>query len=164
MLSGVSNSFRSRADSAAFWEAWVAAVLTRSGLYVTCMPWEIDGKDHGQSYDLEVRGGDIISLIHKVEVKSVNLTFHNTLDYPFENALVCSQSSFLKKWSGKDSVGRDFLIVSRVTGNVLWIPKGTKVELGVEVHDSTRNETYKAVQTSAKNLRELHEFVQKVKG
>ncbi len=52
--STVSQSFRDRADRACFYEAWAGAVLSRAGLYTTHCPFLIDGKDHGQSFDLQV--------------------------------------------------------------------------------------------------------------
>ncbi len=165
-IKGVSQSFIDRADSAAFYEAWVATVLTRGGLYVLHYPFVIDGKDHSQSYDLEVFrdipcgdwGGE---LCHgtSVEVKSLSLTFTCPEDYPFPEVLLCSQSSFNKKWPGRDYTMRDFLLVSRKTGSIVWVP--TMTQVGVKtVTDKTRNETYQAMTVNQSALSTLQDFVE----
>lgn len=176
MSTKVSQSFRDRADSAAFYEAWVGAVLSRAGLYTLHHPFQIDGKDHSQSWDLDVSfshpgtlhydSRDVRSLRSSsvpVEVKSLSLTFLNTDSYPFDHVLICSQSSWLRKWPGTGTVQRDFLLVSRPTGAIVWIPKGTPVTLGHPVHDKQRNETYKAVKTNKGYLRPLSDFVEAIK-
>lgn len=173
-MKGVSQSFIDRADSAAFYEAWVGATLSRAGLYTLHHPFKIDGKDHGQTWDLDV-GAYPPSLVysdHKqpvedmtpVEVKSVNLSFHDRHSYPFEMLLICSQNSWQRKWPGRDKTQRDFLFVSRKTGAILWLPKGVCVELGVEVVDMGRSEVYKAVRTHKGYLRPLADFVEEVSG
>lgn len=168
----VSESFRNRADSAAFYEAWVGAVLARAGLYTVHHPFTIaqtreEAKSHGLSHDIDVSAfnpiGDDIHCTHEVEVKSVSPSFTCSSDYPYEDILVCSQNSFLRKWPGKASTGRDFLFVSRPTGAIIWLPKDTKVTLGVEVFDKSRAELYKSVKTSKHQLLELDDFVEKVK-
>ncbi len=95
----------------------------------------------------------------QVEIKSLSLSFNGPSDYPFTSLLVCSQKNFLKKWPGWSKTGRDFLFVSTQTGAIVWLPRGTKVELGCEVLDKTRNELYKAVRAPRMNLRSLDEFV-----
>lgn len=166
----VSESFKSRADSAAFYEAWVATLLSRGGLYALHLPFVIsDSKDltepdlkvfsdpehyDGVTCDFRCKG---------VEIKSVSVTFHNVDTYPFDTVLVCSQNSFLRKWPGSSTLKRDFLIVSRKTGSVIWIPSGTQVELGKEVTDKSRNETYKVVTVSKDALRPLQDFIEMVK-
>ncbi len=178
----VSQSFRDRADSAAFYEAWVGAVLTRAGLYVTLHPFEIDGKDHGKSWDLDVfvEPGHLISDRRKikslskprgsvrteavpVEVKSLSLKFHNVDDYPFGTVIVCSQNNFLRKWPGKQQTQRDFLLVSTRTGSIVWIPKHTAVTLGHDVLDGTRNELYKTVVVNKRQLCPFQDFIEYVK-
>lgn len=175
-MKGVSPSFRARADSAAFYEAWVGAVLARAGLYTIHHPFVADGGEyHGQTWDLDVykepldltwSNVDVRSLgsssLIPVEVKSLSLTFYNPDTYPFDDVLVCSQNSWLKKWPGKNTVQRDFLMVSRPTGSLVWVPKGTPVTLGVDVFDSTRREAYKAVKTGREYLRPLADFVEMV--
>ncbi len=159
-LQGVSKSFQDRADSAAFYEAWVGAVLARKGLYTLHNPFECDGKDHSQSFDLEV-GYERAQFDHdetlRVEVKSLNLTFTCPEDYPFPEVLLCSQSSFNKKWPGRDYTMRDFLLVSRKTGHIVWVPQMVQVS-SKEVHDNTRNETYQAMTVNQSALRSLTEF------
>ncbi len=161
----VSQSFIDRADGAAFYEAWVGAVLARAGLYTVHHPFLIDGKDHGHTWDLDVcavdpcRSGGGLT-ITSVEIKSLSLSFERPASYPYENVLVCSQNSWLRKWAGKDTVQRDFLLVSKPTGAIIWVPTGSKVELGVEVTDRSRNETYKAVQVNKGSLRPLQDFIE----
>lgn len=170
---GLSSNFRDRADSAAFYEAWVGAVLSRAGLYTLHHPFTLaetaeEVAEHAHTWDIEVGKGvedwdpSCWQGAALVEVKSVNLTFHNTESYPFEWLLVCSQASWERKWTS-DKTLRDFLFVSRPTGAILWLPTGTLVEMNHMVVDSTRNQTYKAVRTSSSNLRPLDEFVTKVK-
>lgn len=170
---GLSSNFRDRADSAAFFEAWVGAVLARAGLYTLHHPFTLaetreDIESYAQTVDLGV-GADASSFdsevydFKEVEVKSSNLTFHTTLDYPFPELLICSQNSWEKKWTKAYTTRRDFLFVSRQTGAILWLPTKTPVTLGNLVHDATRNQTYKAVKTSSDNLRALDEFVHMVK-
>ncbi len=167
-LRTVSQSFRDRADSAAFYEAWVGSVLARAGLYTVHHPFLIDGKDHGETWDLDVSSdnprcwcekyGGLIK--RNVEVKSLSVSFENAQQYPYETVLVCSQNSWLRKWPAKDTVQRDFLLVSKPTGCICWIPAGSPVELGVLVTDKSRNETYLAVQTNKGQLRPLQDFVE----
>lgn len=163
MIKGVSQSFRDRADSAAFYEAWVGAVLARAGLYTLHYPFEIDGKDHSQTFDLET-WSEPENTRYTVEVKSLNLTFHNPESYPFEDVLLCSQSSYMKKWPGRDYTMRDFLLVSRVTGAVVWVPRMTQVTFEREIEDRGRGEVYKAVTVQREALMDLSEFVSHVKG
>ncbi len=99
-----------------------------------------------------------------LEVKSVNLTFSTVKDYPFNDVLVCSQASFQKKWPGANKTGRDFLIVSRLTGSIVWLPSGSSVELGREVFDKSRSELYKVVQAKKSDLRELCDFTEVLRG
>ncbi len=166
-MKGVSQSFIDRADSAAFYEAWVGAVLARAGLYTVHHPFKIDGKDHSQSYDLDVcdewtwtgqvYAGGLDGT--RVEVKSLNLTFTCPEDYPFPEVLLCSQSSFNKKWPGRDYTMRDFLLVSRKTGSIVWVP--TMTQVGVKtVTDKTRNETYQAMTVNQSALSPLQDFVE----
>lgn len=161
----VSESFKKRADSAAFYEAWVGAVLSRAGLYTVHYPFTI-ATDHtsiatyGHSWDLDV-GGDLSSFI-TVDVKSLSQTFRTPTDYPFKEVIVCSQANFIKKWPGASHTGRDFLFVSRETGAILWLPIGSPVELGHEVHDKSRNELYKAVKADQYRLKDLTAFIEYV--
>jgi hypothetical protein len=156
----VSKSFLQRADEAAFWEAWVGAVLSRAGLYTLHNPFVVDGSSsHDKSWDLEV-GPDKNDQLEQVEVKAVKLTFTCPDDYPFPRVLVCSQNSWLKKWPGRDYVSRSFLVVSQKTGAILWVPPMTDVRLGVEVTDKSRNNTYKAVDADAACLKTLGDFIE----
>lgn len=168
-MRSVSESFRNRADSAAFWEAWVGACLTRGGLYVVLQPWEIDGKDHSQNYDLRVFKDFPWSIDESdagldVEVKSLSLEFNNPDDYPYDEVLVCSKNSFDRK-AGRHNLYNlytDFFLVSVETGSILWLPEGT--EIGTKtVTDRERDETYQSVTCRKKDLRYLSDFIEKVK-
>lgn len=155
----VSESFRSRADMAAFWEAWVGAVMTRAGFQATMMPWDIDSKDHSESWDLEL----VIGCAYwKVEVKSINLSFTGVKDYPKEPVLVCSQNNFLKK-SSDGTVPRPFFLVSRLTGNIVVVPEGAVVGMNHEVLDRTRNELYKCVTVRKDQLIDLQDWIDEAK-
>lgn len=161
-----SKSFRDRADSAAFYEAWVGSVLARAGLYTAHYPFSIredgqPGEDFSKSHDLDVWSNP--HRCSQVEVKSVNFAFSGPEDYPYNPVLLCSQSSFLKKWPGMSTTGRHFIIVSRMTGSMVWVPEHTPVTLGHEVVDGTRGEMYKAVVVGKYSLRDLQGFVSMVK-
>lgn len=168
----VSQSFRDRADKAAFTEAWVGAVLSRMGLYTLHYPFEIDdGKDHSQTFDLTVSSDDPLNIDCwgesaceqvDVEIKGLSLTFTCPEDYPFKDVLVCSQNNFLRKWPGSSRVGRDFLLVS-CTGHIVWLPKRTEITLNHNVLDKTRNELYQAVRANKADLKTVKEFVVYVK-
>lgn len=162
----VSDSFRARADSACFFEAWVGSALARAGLYTLHHPFNIDNQDHGMSHDLSVLTGPDFDLRDPtwttVEVKSVNVKFTTASTYPFSDILVCSQNSFLRKWPGSSKTKRDFLFVSRDTGNIVWLPVGSMVELGIEVMDGT--ELYRVVQAKKTDLRELSDFCEVIRG
>ncbi len=169
MKLGVSDSFRGRADSAAYWEAWCGAVLSRANLHTHHYPFPggdfgSDG-EYGHTWDLNVSNTAYPwGNQHPVEVKSVNLTFTNASDYPCDSVIVCSQNSFLRKWPGSSSVGRDFLFVSRITGNIVWLPSASKISVGHETMDRSRGELYKTVHAKKSDLHDLSEFVEKVRG
>ena len=95
MKLGVSDSFRGRADAAAYWEAWVGAVLSRAGLYTEHYPFYVapghDSTDYSQTWDLNVRATKSETPCTEVEVKSVNLEFTSAKDYPYSSVIVCSK-------------------------------------------------------------------------
>lgn len=157
----LSESFKKRADEAAFWEAWVGTVLSRGGLYTLHHPFTADGSpSHALTWDLEV--GSKPQNLLTVEVKSLKLTFTGPADYPFSELLVCSGNSWKKKWGDSVLTQRDFLFVSRATGAIVWLPIG--VTCGVAtVTDKERGETYKTVVTDSGGLKHLSEFVDHVK-
>jgi hypothetical protein len=166
MYHKVSQSFRGRADEAAFFEAYVAAMCTREGLYATCHPWAIDGEDHGETWDLDLYGsksnyfdGECIS----AEVKSLNVPFATAMDYPYPTILVCSMNSWNRKWPGTDITSRDFLFVCRKTGCIAWLPAGTPVEV-TEIEDrERRGYIQKTMCAASANLRSFEDFVNYVK-
>ncbi len=161
----VSESFKRRADSAAFWEAWVGAVLARAGLFTLHHPFTVaknytEVREHGQTWDLETWFEKREPLM--VEVKSVNLTFLGPVSHPHADVNLCSEKSFTRKgW--KDVLGRDFLIVSRLTGSIIWVPEGSVIDRS-ETFDSERKERFGVITTRKANVKDLHAFVEKVKG
>lgn len=180
MSRAVSQSFRDRADGAAFFEAWVGMTLTRAGLWVILHPWTMDGDDYGQSWDLDVmvaptssfkneRGAEVSTfapLNHNMfDVKSLSVSYGGVSDYPFNDVLVCSQSSYNRKFGHLKSsgLGGNFLLVSKVTGSIVWVPKGSPITMNNTVHDRGRNEVYQAVRTSKQYLRPLQDMVELLK-
>jgi hypothetical protein len=159
----ISESFKSRADTAAFWEAWVAACLTRAELEVLLLPLTIAKTDEEfQSYQKRV--GDILVGIpghpkRSVEVKSASRNFVTAKDVP-ERMLLCSDASHRRKTNAEHNTSyAHFLMVSTVTGAIIWVPKGTPTEVTV-VTDSSRNETYKCRTVARADVRELSDFVE----
>lgn len=165
-----SETFRGRADSACFWEAWVGAVLGRAGLYTIHHPLTVaadvgrTNDSYAETYDLDVSVGHPHKFGYhaEVEVKSRNLSFTSSSDYPYESITLCSQASFLRKWRSAEKTHRDFLFISRVTGNIVWLPSDSPVTVGHETYDSKRGESYKTVHANKAHLRELSDFVEKV--
>lgn len=154
----VSASFQERANQAAFWEAWVGAVLSRAGLTTVHYPFVVDGGEyHGTTWDLDVStdSGKRVPL----ECKALSLSFTRPDDYPFSDALVCSKSSWDKKWPGETATCRDFLMISMVTGSILWLPSGSPVRFGT-VTDTTRGHTYGVVKALRSNLLPLFNMIE----
>ncbi len=102
-------------------------------------------------------------LATQVEVKSSKHTFTGPSDHPESTVMVCAQDSWLNKWPGKETIQRDFLLVSRDTGHIVWVPTGTKVQMNHPVHDRNRNYSYKCVVVNRDQLRSFQEFVAHVK-
>ncbi len=167
----ISDSFRQRADSSAFFEAWVGAKLSRSNLYTVHHPFSLAAETgnplsfYAHTWDLdvyvappsEVPDGGI-----PVEVKSVNLKFTEPNDYPHLGLLVCSDASWQKKWPGSDVVNRDFLMVSRDSGGIVWLPKGAPV-IRKLITDPTRGEKYLCVASHKAELRSFSDFTNYIK-
>lgn len=182
------KSFADRLAVGAFWEGYVASCLALNGLHTLHNPAVVGGeRDHSISHDLDVfannpfepgtftdesclrerRGGDkegVTKAQTQLEVKSSKLTFTGPLNYPNITATVCAQESWMNKWPGKETVQRDFILVSRVTGSMVWVPVGAKVQMNHMVHDMVRNYTYKCVIVGREQLRTFQEYVAKVKG
>lgn len=172
----ISESFKQRADSSAFFEAWVGAKLSRANLFTVHHPFTLASETgnplsfYAHTWDLDVStndphemGDDRYSGKYSVavEVKSVNLSFVEPNDYPHLGLLVCSDASWQKKWSHKDlqdRVQRDFLMVSRETGGIVWLPRGAPVTRKV-VKDPSRNEEYLCVAAHKQELRNFNNFV-----
>lgn len=158
----ISESFKQRADSSAFFEAWVGAKLSRGNLYTVHHPFTLSSETgnplsfYANTWDLDVSVDN--KVFTPVEVKSVNLKFHEPNDYPHLGLLVCSDASWQKKWPGKDVVQRDFLMVSRDTGGIVWLPKGAAVTRK-EVKDPSRGETYLCVASHKAELQSLNQFI-----
>lgn len=160
-----SQSFLARADEAAFWEAYVGALLKRNGLYVIQEPMDL-GEFHDPEkstcFDLHVSPNASLDPSFGVEVKSRRTYFSSVSDLAQKTKgglTLCSQSWFLKNWPGYDCTGRDFLLVSAPTGCILWAPMGTQVTLGVEVTDYDRNEVYRVATIDPCGLLPLDAFV-----
>lgn len=162
------SHFASRANEAAFWEAWTGAVLARCGLYTVHHPFTVAnhvGEIHqyAHTWDLDVStrhpaeaamfGGS-----REVEVKSLNLDFVDTESYPNQQVLVCSAASHRRKFKENDFLGRDFLLLSRFTGAIVWVPPDTPLKTR-QITDSDRGESYKALACRKEDLRALKDFV-----
>jgi hypothetical protein len=171
---GLSQSFKLRADGAAFWEAWVGAALSRKGLYTVHHPFKLaseEGKhaiDYMFTWDIDVAldWPDAPATYWArlpVEIKSHDRSFTSPHDYPYPKKIICSQTSYNRKWHGKTHLQRDFLYVSQHTGAIIWLPCGSPVEFDVEMYDQKRGERFKAVQTDSSNMRDLDSFVESVK-
>ncbi len=173
----VSQSFKDRANDACFYEAYVSALLAREGLYVLQYPFKVDDNDktdHSLTWDLDVCfenpkydysdcGFPNNSELAQVEVKSLNTKFTCPGDYPYPDTFVCSQSNFNKKWPGRDYTMRDFLLVSRKTGSIVWIPTMTQVK-SKPVLDRSRGTTSQTMYCQKDSLRAFSEFVEMVRG
>lgn len=158
----VHKSFLGRADSAAFFEAWVGASLARLGLFTLHRPFTLaeetgfDVSDYANSWDLDV-GPHPASLV-PVDVKSVNLTFTGPYDYPFPTILLCSRKAFERRRPGKLVLGHDFITVSRNTGKMVWVPSGTPITFKT-ITDSTRGETFESTCADRQHIRSIFNFV-----
>lgn len=158
----ISDSFKQRADSAAFYEAWVGAMLSRSNLYTLHHPFTLAAETgnplsfYAHTWDLDVSPNKTV--FTPVEVKSVNLLFTEPNDYPHLGVLVCSDASWQHKWPGTDLTGRDFLMVSRKSGGIVWLPRGAETGT-TQVEDKTRAEKYLCRTTHKSQLRSLADFV-----
>lgn len=160
----ISESFKERADSSAFFEAWVGAKLSRGNLYTVHHPFTLASETgnplsfYAHTWDLDVGVAALPDGMIPVEVKSVNLKFHEPNDYPHLGLLVCSDASWQKKWPGAEVVQRDFLMVSRETGGIVWLPKGAPVTRK-EVTDPSRKEKYLCVAAHKQELRPFSDFI-----
>ncbi len=167
----ISESFKQRADSSAFFEAWVGAKLSRGNLYTVHHPFTLSSETgnplsfYAHTWDLDVsvhdpchEDGVLPAVVLPVEVKSVNLKFTFPNDYPHLGILVCSDASWQKKWPGATAVQRDFLMVSRETGAIVWLPKGAPVIFKMQ-KDPSRSEEYLCVATHKAELRSLSDFI-----
>ncbi len=156
-----SKSFLQRADSAAFWEAYVASKIAREGFNVTIME-----SHHGEyikpekltSYDMEVHISPEMSL--PIEVKSRK---YLDMEVSKENIWVCNKKFFDRCWPGWDVIGRDFIFVNSRDSHMLWLPAGTPVGLGAE-HDRSRNETFEVVTVPTNTLKPFRDFIAFLKG
>ncbi len=157
----ISESFRRRADSSAFFEAYVGARLSRFNLWTVHHPFTLADETgnpvsfYAHSWDLDVSSDN--KLFTPVEVKSVNLLFHEPNDYPHLGLLVCSVASWQKKWPKQTKTQRDFIMVSRLSGGMVWLPKGTETWTK-EVTDKRRKETYECVVAHKADLKPISAF------
>jgi hypothetical protein len=162
----ISESFKQRADSSAFFEAWVGAMLSRSNLYTLHHPFTLAAETgnplsfYAHTWDLDV-GAVNGGYMYPVEVKSVNLKFTEPNDYPHLGVLVCSEASFQKKWPGLEVTQRDFLMVSRASGGIIWLPKYSPTTV-IKQKDRTRGERYACRATRKEYLKSLSDFVNRI--
>ena len=163
----ISESFKQRADASAFFEAWVGAMLSRANLFTLHHPFTLASETgnpvsfYAHTWDIDV-AADLLRMWVPVEVKSVNLKFWEPNDYPHLGLLVCSDASWQKKWPGADVVQRVFLMVSRESGGIVWLPKGAAVTRKM-VKDPSRGEEYLCVASHKSELRKLADFVAYIK-
>lgn len=167
---GVGKSFRDRADGAAFMEAWVGMVLSRNGLHVTLFPFTYnDGKDHTHTWDIDVSKTSPrlnSCLPHAVEVKSTSHYFTGEADFQDfsgpNTVFISSKSAYIGKYYGNPNTPRNWLITSKKSGAVVWVPSGTPV-LYTEILDPQRG-PFQAACVSKGKLRSLVEFVEYING
>jgi len=163
----ITDSFKRRIDASALMEAYVGSQLTRAGLHVHLHPATLAAEKgvplsyYSHSWDLEVSADD--GAMTPVEVKSSNLSFSFPNSYPHLGVLVCSLASWDKKWPNKMETQRDFLMVSRDTGGIIWLPTGATITTK-PITDKTRKETYPCVVTHKSYLMPLSGFVSYIKG
>lgn len=162
-------SFLARQEEAMFWEAYVGARLAKEGLYVVHEPMHL-GEYYdplkGLTCDLRVSPWPPVSCLPvellDVEVKSRQRYFHKPADLG-QNVFICNQQWFLNNFPGYSTLGRDFLLVSKVTGHILWAAEGTEVTMGVDMYDDERQLAYKGVTVRTSDLGDFSGFVTKVR-
>jgi hypothetical protein len=163
-----SESFKSRQDESAFWEAWVGACLTRQGLFASLNPTATGLEYYNpRSADIDTWCRDN-GLAVQVEVKSVKRFFTCPADYQdrYENhgkVFLGNMGTWNARHPSRITTLFDYLIVSKLTGCLVWLPADSKVELGVDEYDFSRNEVFKAVYGSKHDLKSFEEFVDNVK-
>ena len=163
----VSKAFRDRADTAAFMEAWVGMVLSRNGLHVLLHPFTYnDGKDHTHSWDLDVCQDRQLEYPVACEVKSTSHRFTGESDFQDmsgpNTAFICSAGSYSKKYQNSPYTVREWLMVSKQTGSVVWVPAGSEV-MFTEIVDPQRG-PFNGVVVRKGKLRSIVEFVEMVNG
>lgn len=150
-----SASFNDRLDGAAFWEAWVASRITRTikGASVTLM-------SVGEAKDVTVYPDMVLGIDEdydrrlELEVKSRNVSFTGVNDYPFPTINTCSKSY----WERTGHLGRQYLIVSQATGNIIWIPSWVEKHQKVAV-DHTRGQQFDCMAVDTMEAKDWHDFV-----
>jgi hypothetical protein len=171
----IGKSFRERADSACFFEAWVGSCLSREGITTIHHPFTLASETgrplsaYATSWDLTAKfiyegpdakvGGARDSV--RMEVKSSKMSFTHAHNFPTEKVLVCSK----KNWDAKgweNITVRPFVYVSRVTGKIVWLPPGNPVITSI-VTDRTRGETYDCVCVRKDRLRDFADLVRWIK-
>lgn len=164
-----SASFVGRANESCFWESYCCTILSRAGLYVLHHPMLIGGDGNGKGEatnapDIEVGTFPYTQEpdMFPVEIKSRAQYFDVPSDLKEPHVFVSSMKSWMRKYPGKDKTQRDFLMVSKETGTVLWLPIGTRVSV-TEMYDPSRNETYKGMVAEKGCLQDLDSFVSSIK-
>jgi hypothetical protein len=162
-----SASYCARMNEASFWETWVATVLSRAGLFTVHWPSLVDGgTEHLDSWDLGVAHKNPFDY-RKVEVKAFNIPF-NSAENIRRPLFLSSQVAWDRKGLGAENhtgnhTLREWLIVSKITGMVVWVPKGSPVVTHVPQHDMSRDERFLGVTVDGKYVRSLDRFVEEVR-
>lgn len=172
------QEFISRLREAAMCEAWVAAKLAASGIYVLHHPI-FTAQDHaeverfGHQYDLTLyrehpanhpwaSHTGLSDYPVDVEVKSSARHFTDPYNFGLRHdkpeMYLCSQASWLKKCPGLTATPVHYFFVSHQTMAIVWVPAGTAVELGIEAHDNRRGETYRVAAFDPTCARTFREF------
>lgn len=154
-MSTTAGKFEDRLDGAAFWEAWVASRITRTikGASVTLMSVG-EAKDVTVYPDMRMNIDGLDGRNLDLEVKSRNVSFTGVSDYPFPTINTCSKSY----WERTGHLGRQYLIVSQSTGNIIWIPSWVEKHQKVAM-DNTRGQQFDCMAVDTMEAKDWHDFV-----
>lgn len=175
----ITKSFVDRCDTAAYWEAYVAGLLSRLGLDVIHPALTIAGPDDkledfygssdlvvGYALDsgMDLDGAAIgFNAVASVEVKSSTKTLAENQKY--DRTLVCSQNAWKRKFGdGITGVPKKYAFVFISSdGHTRVLPPESTV--GVRrVFDKSRCEVYQCMDCDSKDLITLEEWVEQIRG
>ncbi len=165
VLIPTSGDFSKRMENSPYWEATIGTLLSKAGLVSVHFPSDITDDDKSQSVDLKVGTENDYwnQTLRDLEVKGVSIGFKDCKSYPFDMMWTWSQFSYLNKWPGTDHSVIDFIKISMKTGAVVWVPRGTPIEMGHESFDKTRGTFFKVVGVHKKYLKSFEDFILDVK-